>query len=82
MDMPLGVHQDSFVPAGAYIVGYDVLGHLLTLLLSGQLCFWAAMNVNIAFGLSTHLGSCRKGGSELESELSSRIPGEGQEDTN
>jgi hypothetical protein len=36
--MPLGIYQDSLVPAGAYIVGYDVFGHILTLLPARPLC--------------------------------------------
>jgi hypothetical protein len=36
VDMPLGIYQDSLVPAGAYIVGYDVFGHMLTLLPQGH----------------------------------------------
>jgi hypothetical protein len=43
--MTLGIHQNGLVPAGADIVGYDVLGHILMLqppgaimLLSSQTC--------------------------------------------
>jgi hypothetical protein len=34
--MTVCIYQNSLVPAGAYIVGYDVFGHMLTLLPQGN----------------------------------------------
>jgi len=34
--MTLGIHQNGLVPACADIVGYDVFGHILTLLPKGN----------------------------------------------
>ncbi len=45
VDVPLGIYQDSLVPAGAYIVGYDVFSHLLTRCLTA-IMLWAAKYVN------------------------------------
>jgi hypothetical protein len=36
VDMSLSIYQNSLVPAGAYIVGYDVFSHILTLLPQGH----------------------------------------------
>jgi hypothetical protein len=55
VDVSLGIHQNGLVPAGADIMGYDVLGHVLTLLLPGQLCFWITRYVNRA-GEGSDLG--------------------------